>query len=46
MEKEECSSCKKGLQLKHYGMILLSTYMLIATGVGTVSIVKYIINLF
>ena len=45
MEKE-CSSCKKGLSLKHYAMIVLSTYLLIAAGVGTTTIVKSIINLF
>ncbi len=45
MEKE-CSSCKKGLSLKHYAMIALSTYLLIAAGVGTATILKYIINLF
>ena len=45
MEKE-CSSCKKGLSLKHYAMIVLSTYLLIAAGVGTSVFIKYIINLF
>jgi hypothetical protein len=45
MEKE-CSSCKKGLSLKHYGMIVLSTYLLIAAGIGTAAIIKSIINLF
>lgn len=46
MEKEGCSSCKKGLSLKHYGMIAVSTYMLIAAGVGTSVFIKYIISLF
>lgn len=45
MEKE-CSSCKKGLSFKHYAMIVLSSYLLIAAVVGTTTIVKSIINLF
>lgn len=51
MEKEkatqvECQTCKKGLNGTQQGMIFFGVYILLASVVGTVEIVKYLISLF
>jgi hypothetical protein len=51
MEKEKatevtgCKTCKQGLSETQKGMIVFAVYLLIASVIGTVDIVKYLINL-
>jgi hypothetical protein len=51
MEKEKalevtgCKTCKQGLSETQKGMIVFAVYLLIAAVIGTVDIVKYLINL-
>jgi hypothetical protein len=44
--KKKCNTCKKGLKPTHWGMMLFSVYILVASVYGTIGIVKFIINLF
>jgi hypothetical protein len=51
MEKEkatqvECQTCKKGLNGTQQGMIFFGFYLLLASVVGTIEIVKYLFSLF
>ena len=51
MEKEKatevtgCKTCKQGLSETQKSMIVFAVYLLIAAVIGTVDIVKYLINL-
>jgi hypothetical protein len=44
--KEECSSCKKGLNATAKWTIVLSIYMLFASIYGTIEFFKYLSSLF
>jgi hypothetical protein len=51
MEKEKatevtgCKTCKQGLSETQKGMIVFAIYILIAAVVGTIDIVKYLVDL-
>jgi hypothetical protein len=44
--QKKCSTCKKGLNKYHWGILLFSVYILASAVKGTVVWVKEIINLF
>ena len=52
MEKEKatevtgCQACKKGLSATQKGMMVFGFYILFASLVGTIEIVKYVYSLF
>lgn len=46
VQNGECQSCKKGLKVSQYWVILLSFYMLITSIYGTVVLFKKLISLF
>jgi hypothetical protein len=52
MEKEKatevtgCKQCKKGLSTSQQGMLVVGFYILLASVVGTFTIVKYLVDLF
>jgi len=45
-KKEECETCKKGLNVSQTSMIVLSFYILISGIYGTYKIIQNIISLF
>ena len=52
MEKEKatevtgCQTCKNGLSGTQKGMMVFGFYMLLASFIGTIEIVKYVYSLF
>ena len=52
MEKEKatevtgCQTCKKGLSGTQKGMMVFGFYMILASVIGTIEIVKYVYSLF
>ena len=41
-----CQTCKKGLSGTQKGMMVFGFYMLLASFIGTIEIVKYVYSLF
>jgi len=45
-EKEECTSCRKGLNTAQKSMVVLSGYILISGVYGTYKLIELIVSLF